>query len=97
MVVSNNNSQSQQIEDTINNNPTLKAAVTEYVRFMQSIAPTLENGGSTQSASGSDLGLVSSLGSGSQGAVTLALEGNGFTTSYQDGSNNPVVLASSQS
>ena len=97
VVVSNNNSQSQQIEDTINNNPALKAAVTEYVRFMQSIAPTLENSSSTQSALGADLGLVSSLSSGSQGTVTLALQGNGFTTSYQDGSNNSVVLASSQS
>ncbi len=97
VVVSNNNSQSQQIEATINDNPALKAAVTEYVQFMQSIAPILENSGSTQSALSSDLGLTGSLGSGTQGAVTLALQGNGFTTSYQDGSNNSVVLASSQS
>ena len=97
VVVSNDNSQSRQIEATINNNPALKAAVTEYVQFMQSIAPTLENSGSTQSTLSSDLGLVGSLGSGSQGTVTLALQGNGFTTSYQDGSNKSVVLASSQS
>ena len=46
VVVTNNNAQSAQIEDTINSNPDLKAAVTQYLQFMQSIAPTLENGGS---------------------------------------------------
>lgn len=40
VVVSNNNSQAQQIENTINNNPNLKKAVTDYLEFMQAIAPT---------------------------------------------------------
>jgi hypothetical protein len=100
VVVSNNNSQSQQIESAINSNPALKKAVTQYLKFMQAIAPTLDNSSSSQTNSSSDLEqLLSSLsgssGSSSQGTVTLALQGSSYTTSYQDGSNNSVVLASS--
>ena len=98
VVVSNNNSQAQQIENTINNNPNLKKAVTDYLEFMQAIAPTLENGSSAQTGTSPELGqLLSSSGSSSQGTVTLALQGNNFTTSSVDGNNNPVVLASSRS
>jgi hypothetical protein len=107
VVVSNNNSQAQQIENTINNNPTLKKAVTQYLEFMQAIAPSLANdSNSASSGSGTDLSseisqLLSSAGSGSSGlssgTVTLAIEGDQFQTSYQDSSSNsPVVLASSQ-
>ena len=97
VVVSNDNSQAQQIENTINDNPDLKKSVTDYLEFMQAIAPTLENGDNDQTDVGSELGqLLSSSSSDSQGTVTLALMGNGFTTSFSNGSSNPVVLATSQ-
>ena len=96
VTVSNDNSQAQQIESTINNNPDLKKAVTQYLQFMQAIAPTIENGSSTQTTSSSGLEqLVSSLKSDSQGTVTLALQGSSASTSYLDPSGNTVALAMS--
>ena len=99
VVVSNNNSQAQQIENTINNNPDLKKAVTQYVRFMQAIGPSMDNNSSSQTSFSAEIGqLLSSVGSGSQaqGTVTLALQGNALETSYQDANNNSVLLAASQ-
>ncbi len=103
VVVSNNNPQAQQIENTINNNPALKKAVTQYLQFMQAIAPSLDsNSGSQTNLSAEIAQLLSSVGgSGSSGGaspgtVTLAIQGNAFQTSYQDAGNNSVVLASSQ-
>ena len=98
VVVSNDNPQSQQIEDTINNNPDLKKAVVQYLQFMQAMAPTMENSGNSQDALSGELDqLLSSLasGNGSQGTVTLAIQGNGFETSYLDSNNNSTVLSSS--
>ena len=98
VVVSNDNPQKQQIEDTINNNPDLKKAVTQYLQFMQAMAPSMENSGNSQDALSGELEqLLSSLasGNGSQGTVTLAIQGNGFETSYLDSNNNSAVLSSS--
>lgn len=55
VVVANDNPQKQQIEDAINSNPDLKKAVTQYLQFMQAIAPILANSSTTQTAYGSDL------------------------------------------
>ena len=103
-MVSNNNSQATQIESVINNNPALKKAVTQYLQFMQAIAPSLAaNSSSASDGSATDLSaeisqLLASSGSGSgSSTVTLAIQGNAFQTSYQDATNGSVVLASSQS
>jgi len=102
VVVSNDNPQKQQIEDTINNNANLKKAVVQYLKFMQTIAPTLENGNTLQTALSPGLGELLSLlssqsgSNGTQGTVTLAIQGNGFATLYQDSGTNPVLLSSSQ-
>jgi hypothetical protein len=96
VVVTNDNPQKQQIEDAINNHPDLKKAVTQYLQFMQAIAPSLESSSSSQTASSELAPLLAALGGNAQGAVTLALQGNGFTASCRDANNNVVVLASSQ-
>ena len=97
VVVANNNPQKQQIEDAINNNRELKKAVTEYQRFLQAIAPALEGSSGDQSGYDSTLTpLLSSFGGDSLSTVTLALQGKDFAAFYQDGSNKPLALASSQ-
>jgi hypothetical protein len=96
VVVTNGNSQKQQIEDAINSDTELKKAVVEYLRFMQAVVPSLVTNSSSQTASSSELEqLLSSLGISSQGTVTLAIQGNDFETVYRDAGNNAVVLASS--
>jgi hypothetical protein len=94
VVVTNDNAQSQQIEDAINNVPELKAAVVEYLDFMKSMAPALTGSSSSDTTSNSSIEqLLSLLGGSSQGAVTLTLKGDRLATSYQDSSNNAYVLA----
>lgn len=105
-VVSNDNSQAQTIEDTINGNADLKKAVAQYTRFMQAIVPTLETANSSSlSSSSSTMAYFTQLGqelasagngSSSQGTVTLALQGSDFQASYLDSSNSSIVLASSE-
>jgi hypothetical protein len=100
VVVSNDNPQKQQIEDTINNNPTLKKAVTQYVQFMQAMAPSLQSNASSQT-DGSLLQLLSSLGgtsgsSGASGTMTLSILGNAFQTTDQGADGQSSVLSSSQ-
>jgi hypothetical protein len=97
VVVTNDNSQSRQIEDAINNDADLKKAVVEYLQFMQTVAPSLTSDSNSATETSSALSqLLSALGVTSQGTVTLAIQGNDFETVYQDSYSNAVVLASSQ-
>jgi hypothetical protein len=99
VVVANDNPQKQQIENTINNDADLKKAVTQYLQFMQALAPAIA-GDNSQTGVNSQLDqLLSALagGDGTQGTVTLAIQGSDFQTSFQDANGNSIVLASSAS
>ena len=98
VTVTNDNSQKQKIEDTINNNADLKKAVVQYLEFIQAMAPSLENSSSSGNSSSGEISqLLSSLAdsSGSPGAATLTIKGNAFQTSYVDANGNSTVLSSS--
>lgn len=102
VVVSNDNPQKQQIENAINSDPTLKEAVTQYLDFLATAAPTLSSSQSQVSSylqqlwaayggnSGSD-----TTSSDSTGSLTLKLQGDAYQATYQDANERSTVLVSS--
>jgi hypothetical protein len=95
VAVSNDNSEAQKIEDAINNDPSLKKAVTEYLQFVQTIAPTLVSGSSDSSSSLTDwvASLKSEAASDGSGTATLIVKGDSFEALYESSGGESQIVS----